>query len=571
MSLKNDVIEVLDNEKYIYYNDAVSRIINAYEPNKHEVVDILRRHPDWNEDNMSICIPATSYTRKFNSNAISTFVDYLIGSIYFSEEFQNNLVTYCAVMNYQLLSKSLGIIYCSEVMRKWWFEENEPLVNEDGALLYTRNKVSTGKYNTIFHVCPKITKVLSFISSLNTVFFNADMDDELNELNADFPAFHLRNNMKTSKAIGKICREMGWDKFPKYNEKYAALCDEINPLTVHTPTYISVHPCDYLYMSDGHSWTSCHDIRNADDPGCYSSGTISYMLDHYSFIVYTLPEVVTEKPWNQPKLQREVFALKDGVILQSRLYPQSCDNGSGDAYREIRNVVQKVIADCLGQPNLWQTKHYPNVEQYIVHGDGATCYPDWKDGNPGSTYCSLTFLKGIDLTHFSMEIGATPVCPNCGMEHCREDSIICEDCGNIITCADCGCEMDRDCAYMIDDEYYCEGCVFWCEYHEDYELISNGVTEVDGYGQVCDRALEYGDFYQCEYCGEWKYVEDIIRTEDGCYYCCEECAIRDGYRETTDGWYLERKTVKCPHCGRYNLEEDDQCYWCGKFVAGVAS
>lgn len=557
MSLKNDVIEVLDNERYIYNDYAVSRIINAYEPNKHEVVDILRNHRNWNEDNMSICIPATSYTRKFNTGAIHDFVNYLVNEIVASDAFKYAVTIWCAVTGRYY--RRYSDIYQRITMR--W---------NDG-IEYMWRKEYVSHSSLIANVWPKVIHTLRFIDGLESTFFNSDMDDTLREINSDFPAFHLRNNMKTSKAIGKICREMGWDKFPKYNEQYAALCDEINPLTVHTPTYISVHPCDFLYMSNGHSWTSCHDIRNADDPGCYSSGTISYMLDHYSFIVYTLPKVVTEKPWNQPKLQREVFALKDGVILQSRLYPQSCDNGSEDAYREIRNVVQKVVADCLGQPNLWQTKHYPNVEQYIIHGDGATCYPDWKDGNPGSTYCSLTFLKGIDLTDFTMEIGATPICPQCGMPHDHEDSIICENCDNIITCADCGCEIDRDNAYEIDGEYYCENCVFWCEYHEDYELISNGVTEVYGYGQVCDRALEYGDFYKCEHCGKWKYVEDIILTEDGCYYGCEECAIRDGYRETTDGWYLERKTVKCPHCGRYNLEEDDQCYWCGKFVAGVAS
>lgn len=50
-----------------------------------------------------------------------------------------------------------------------------------------------------------------------------------------------------------------------------------------------------------------------------------------------------------------MFFYKDGALFQSRLYPADTGNAA-DVSELFRHLVQKAVARCLREPNLWYLK-----------------------------------------------------------------------------------------------------------------------------------------------------------------------------------------------------------------------
>ncbi len=401
--------------------------------------------------------------------------------------------------------------------------------------------------------------VVDFIYNRDNQFFNSELDEEIFRMNEINPNYHLRNNMKTSKAIGKICREEGWDKLDGYNSHYAALCDCLNPIKVKKHTCISLNPIDFLYMSNGKSWSSCHSIikDNDGDTGGYSGGTISYMLDENSFLFYTTDKDCDESRIEfEPKLQREVFAYKDFLLFQSRLYPQSNDCGAEQAYKDIREIVQKVISDCISENNLWETRK-SDVEEHVKKGVGALCYADWEDGCPGAEHCRISSLKGKDTSDVVITLGAKAYCICCGYINEDHENISCCESGAYY-CEECGCRIREDDAVWIDDRLYCEDCVTLCEDCDEYVPREN-TNYVDG-RCICDRCYE--EYQECENCHDMVHQDYIRITAYDEFFCpscfsfivkeCSECG--DNYVKSDLTYDEETGEYYCEDCYKELVE-----------------
>ena len=502
--IKNNIIdkmkEVLNERDYNYTENALRTIVNKWEERKSDLLDVLSKHPLWNSEKMLIQFDQ-DYTREICVNEVYKFVGWL----------RENLGGY-----YYHVPSIFGITKDEQVRR---------------------------------------TKIFAFIERIHNQFFDDSMDADINMINSLNELYHLRNNMKASKAIGKICRDEGWDKLPEYGKRYAALCDCLNPIKVKRHTCISLNPLDFLLMSYGTSWNSCHYIGDDfSDAGCYSAGTISYMLDKHSFIFYTVDASFDGKDIElERKIQREVFGYNDEVIAQLRLYPQSNDCGAEQVYDDIRAVVQKVISDCLDKPNLW-IKSKKDVSTVIEHGNGATCYPDWRRGNPGHEHCSISTLKSRLDRPREIVFGARPICIDCGCSHTKEGKILCCDCdydSDYYTCEHCGARLHEDDAYWCGDYTYCGDCVTYCEECSEY-VPNDEIVKVDG-RDIC-RSCREDSCTRCESCEEWHFDDNLWHTEDGFSYCddcrhehtflCSECGDMfsnndKNYDETTEQFYCD--------------------------------
>ena len=495
----------LDERDYVYSETYLYNIVDECLHQKNDLIDLLSNHPLWNPEKLMIQFDA-DIERGICLDEIGSFVEWLRSKV-------------------------------------------------DG--YYFTNKIKE------YHVC-------NFIASIKTQFFDETMKDRIEMINSYNDNYKLRTNMKASKAIGKICREEGWDKLEGYNHRYAALCDCLNPIKVKRHTCISVNPVDFLLMSKGSSWQSCHYIGSSiNDAGCYSSGTISYMLDEHSFIFYTVDASYDgNQIEREPKIQREVFGYNDEVIAQLRLYPQSNDSGAEQIYDNIRAIVQKVIADCLGKSNLW-IKSKSDVEDVVEHGYDATCYPDWQEGNPGAEHCSISTLKerrnGKEFRKITF--GAEPICITCGCRHNNDENISCCD-YNVYYCSHCGARLSEDEVYWCgtyDDDPYCEDCVTYCNDCGRY-VPDDQINDIDG-RYICDNCLENGDYHRCDWCDEYHHYEDMYTTYDGEYIFCEDCAeqktfICDGCGETfhNNDCYYDEENGKhyCKDCYNEILEEREE-------------
>lgn len=357
---------------------------------------------------------------------------------------------------------------------------------------------------------------------------------------------------KMSRVINQVFCSKGLDKYPNYNKDFAILADSLNPLKITRHTLLSVNPCDYLNMSYGNSWSSCHCIDN-DRSHCYQAGTLSYMLDSVSMVFYTVDkDYEGNRFFEQPKINRQMYMYEGGTLLQSRLYPNYEDKANRDNFR---NTVQSVIAEAEGQPNLWTPKPEDDRCQYIFTAGFSMHYPDY---NYACYHTKVSLLKGKE-SYPALEIGHAAYCVDCGKQLSDSDNISC--CRGGYKCSDCGEWIDDDIIW-IDDEPYCQNCRFFCDDCDDW-CVGEGTT-VEGGNVVCRSCLDA--YFYCEDCNEWCFNETSIciqnQGRDICEYCfehgdyhfcagCDDAFSEDYMEQIDDEWY-------CKDCAEKKKEEENQ-------------
>ena len=382
--------------------------------------------------------------------------------------------------------------------------------------------------------------------------------------------------ISTDGTVHTRTRDYGW------NGKFAELGDAINPLEIKRWTIISINPIDYLTMSFGNSWSSCQTIdklneRRVDSEhnysGMYCSGTLSYMLDGATVIMYTVDEHYKGKDFClEPKINRCNFHIGEDKFIQGRLYPDGRDACSETSMSsQFREIFQKVLSECVNEPNLWKVlKGTNHCETYGKSAYGATNYQDWIHYND----CTVSFLKrnGYEENKKPVIIGHRPICPYCGEEHSTTDNLSCGNCrgkieyddDNIVYCAHCGeiINIEHD-DYICDedtDNYYCDeecanygGC-YYCANVEEWH--SENVYE-DEYNQ---------EYFYDDYWDTCVHFTDRWGTEH--HYHDIENANNDGWVEIDGEWYREDddEIITCPHCGAYTLADREECLECGAII-----
>lgn len=276
--------------------------------------------------------------------------------------------------------------------------------------------------------------------------------------------------MKASRIINRLCAKFGIDQYETerelghgdtlhtarvkpYNAVFARLADALNPVRISKTGVLSVHPCDFLEMSaKKNAWHSCHCLAD----GGWRAGCQSYMGDGVSMVFFTVDDEVKENFYRAPRLTRQIFCYRDGVLLQSRLYPQNDD----DVRKLYRSMVQSVIARCLGLPNLWKTNTtLTEIRPYWTTAQGSLHYTDYENG-----YAALSLMKGYgDYGH--LDIGSASRCVGCGRTHGRCNSTRCGECEELCVCKACGNLVPKDSGHYIDgDGFYCADCAQPCSY-----------------------------------------------------------------------------------------------------------
>ena len=325
--------------------------------------------------------------------------------------------------------------------------------------------------------------------------------------------------------------EEGSRDYQSYNKLFAKVADDTNPLKIKRITVLSANICDYLLMSNGNSWSSCHFINSSGAyQGCYKAGTLSYANDGTSMIFYTLPKSYTGDEWfMEEKITRQLFFYQNGLLLQSRLYPKGGDSTS-ENYRDYRAVVQDIMSTCLEVPNLWK-KVDCDWDELITTHDNSFHYRDYYEF---PDECVFTYNKEMESKiNSGLYIGGDSYCVDCGdlmnTYDDKESKLQCIDCCEGNHCYRCGCSVgDEDNLHEIDGELYCEDCCFWCEVHERWEIRYGYRSDdferdvyIDGeFYTMCDDAFD-DNVVCCERCGEYEWKDEAHFVDDTCM--CRNC------------------------------------------------
>lgn len=346
---------------------------------------------------------------------------------------------------------------------------------------------------------------------------------------------------------------------------YTQYADAMNPLELKRQVLISVNPADFLGMSIGNSWNSCHDIRNS---GGWQAGCSSYAYDKQTIIMYTVEANTPEDEITKAsKLSRQLIFWNGSVLFPCRIYPQ-CTDGDSEVYAQFRQIIEEVMATCLGVPNLWKKVCDNAGEDCSFISEGR----QYKDYSSSSYSFRVYAPSEWDRHDLSFHIGSDDaICLSCGDYLTDDGAVVCDSCmGARHSCARCGDYYDEDDMTYIDGEYVCEYCR-------------------DNYYTYCDHCGEYHD-------SDYTY-EVYVRSRWGnrreySEYWCEDCVNRDAFFcegsetyyadydydsiQTEDGYTLEKNWAEdnasyCEECERFwyldshstvRYREDAEEYMC---------
>lgn len=502
-TLLDQMKNLLDEYDYEYTDRALNKIIDTWANNKKDLIAAFKKHPNYLEGKFMIVF-SHDFERVTDRYALERFKSWVI---------DGDVVDYVKEKN-----------FIPESMKK-------------------ETSLNGQKYPT------NIFEFLIKIPAYNSQYIDGELADELNKI---CPEIHAHDGQKTSRVINKLLAYIGISKHPEYNREFAKYADALNPLKITRHTILSVNPLDYLTMSFGNSWASCHTIDKQNKrgmpnsyQGMYSSGTISYMLDSPSMVFYTVDASYDGNDfWNEPKINRQMYHWGEDKLIQGRLYPQDND-GSSTGYTAFRAIVQNIMSEIFDFPNFWTVSKGTSEAGKYIESEG-THYRDYDNFEN----CTLSRPKGNDNEN-CITVGHAPICIECGYEHDCEDNISC--CHHGVKCAACGEYVDEDDAIYIDGEPYCRDCVFYCDDCGEY-YVGEGtyVHNSRGY-EICvceDCRDEYYEY--CAECGEFHQRECMNYIESQDEYVCDDC--RDYYYSC------------CEECGEYfrnnNLREHKGKMYC---------
>lgn len=374
---------------------------------------------------------------------------------------------------------------------------------------------------------------------------------------------------KTSRAVKKICTLIGItsNTYSDFEKRYAKYSDAINPLDVVRHTILSVNPVDYLLSSNGNSWSSCHTL-DKNNPngysGCHCSGTMSYLLDGTTMVYYQVDKEYDGNDLEfEPKIIRQLFHYKDGILVQGRLYPQ-CNDGKNSLYTPIRAQLQKIIADCLVSPNLWRKKGGTSACCSVINSEG-THYRDYECQSECSVSKIIKMIPKGRVDNRHMTVGHDIYCVKCGDWHDMESTLLCEDCHDNYgdsgshRCCDCGDRYDEDEMYLIDGSWYCCNCSTYCDCCDE-RVPNSYINYYDELNMhICNDCRDE-NFTTCDCCDDLCRNDDVTWVESTDEYVCDHC-LRTNYTyvESEDDYFLNEEVKECKECGSlYVIEDGDK-------------
>lgn len=568
MNIDAKVRNLLSNYGHENTINGVSAITDTWDTEKHTLREHLRKHPYWNEEQQAIILKS-EYSRDFSKDKIGEFREWLYNET-------KTMAIYCkANEEYErtMYERSYWYSKWRKLQKKGSNEYMDLLAEGEAYAEYRESRtrqatIEQSDDNWLFgtYVGDEFHKFMDY-QRLNDVIGVMVREEQqlvtetVREFVAQkFPDVNCVVGQKCSKIINAICKKLGVDKWNEYNRYFAICADGFNPLKYETYTIISINILDYLTMSFGNSWASCHTIdkhntrpNNGSNHynGCYCSGTLSYALDHTTVILYTVDKRYEGEMWMASKIRRNNFHISsDGhTIIQGRVYPDGRDGGEKGIASQFRAIMQDVVATCWDIPNNWTLKTGTSYcDTYSVsvgtHYRDYTCYND----------CTISFNKESEVWS-TVYIGHDPICPVCGEEHGTEEYLVCDDCRNEgdQECPECGEWFYTDSSEAIHDVnrdvwYCCERCA-----------TRNGVQYISGEEEYSSTEEYFRDDY--DYQLYYNEHEEVFTEECRSYHSIEN-AEADGNTEALDQygyrvWTLEGNAYEHADGDWYTYPEEE--------------
>lgn len=269
--------------------------------------------------------------------------------------------------------------------------------------------------------------------------------------------YRVLNGHKLMKIFAKMASAYEIEGFEDFRLAHSQV---LNDSEFHGELCLSIHPMDFLTMSDNYyGWSSCMSIM---DSGDYRRGVIEMMNSGCVIVAYLKGSTDMEIDycngekisWNNKKW-RELFIVSDEAIVGIKGYPYW--------NLELQETVIKWIAELnegYYEDEVIQFKHdssaYIKDNKFIF--ETYDMYNDFAYEKH-----AICLKKNLEPDTYYINYSGPMVCIGCGTGtgYYDEDSynfLACENCYAPVYCADCGTHLNEDEAIWFDDRPYCEYC-----------------------------------------------------------------------------------------------------------------
>lgn len=309
-------------------------------------------------------------------------------------------------------------------------------------------------------------------SDLRAMFYprvyNYDKIDFNVKVKYENKSLQLQSGMKLIRALGKCIewyrKVRNTDSFCTNFEEFRIMHSRIYNGEVNTSELvISIHPMDYLTMSDNNcNWTSCMNwIRG----GCYHVGTVEMMNSNVTLCCYLESKTVdfTYKvlddegdryqydKWNSKKWRQLVYVNKD-IILAGKAYPLVNGDLTKGALKAIKDLAKKnmnwdytygpeVYGDMLGINSIEGMNRVrrmlPQSTSRHIFIDTNAMYNDLLNDNDFTYWC----YRNKPKKSYILKVSGKAPCVACGNSVIGEENhwdgyndryqaeqTVCEDC-----------------------------------------------------------------------------------------------------------------------------------------------
>ena len=369
--------------------------------------------------------------------------------------------------------------------------------------------------------------------------FREDIEKELSDLEKEFPVYCLwLEEFEKLKSNSIVMSELSWSirhtirkVFPNCKcENYSLtgffkrmlnapdeLVTKLGRIfendTIQATHTISIDPVDMMLASENpYDWNSCYRLHsyNCDS---HADGCLAAVLDNSSLITYVWGREGKLDIYNRYsfkcvryKRMRQWIALspKMTTIHFNKIYPSE-NTYTEQLEKELRIVVETVVANFLGLKNLWkratESEYSKSTERDYLYG-----YNEFSKDK-------MYLQSGSVLEDIRVYTEKIPCA--CG-------------CGTILDGSD-------DDVNYLGEGFNCEGFGngHWCDYIEDYcpdgACCAEDCSECEAW-QNNHPVCEYDETEECEY-PDWDYVRHGIMyaEESHCSGCprWESCHMPD--------------------------------------------
>ena len=379
--LVTEIYNLLTDRSWRVTRSGIEKNLDKWWNNKLPKIVEMCKHPMYN-GNLQIIVPV-GIKREVSASDAKNKLSFIKNSIYVNE----NSKLYNGKTAKQYLSE-----YVSNMSSKLDID-NIKENNMKDAMTFLNDKFNSSLESyDVLDLRDKMYKALDVIYYSLSMRISPELANDLNNI-LRLDKKKVVADQKTSKVVSRILHMGNYDA---YNGAFTEFSDYVNENEQKGYYVISLNPLDYLRMSDGNSWSSCHttDYKNTRGlnstyHGQYCQGCLSYMNDFVSFVTYFIDTSADIKhPDRSWKIYRNMVHEKQDktIIIQGRVYPQS-----NDGWKDIYNIFSGLFFDAMKYENyvkLGVAKDYcsfethgANYQDYIHYRD---CKAFEKKGNSGN-------------------------------------------------------------------------------------------------------------------------------------------------------------------------------------------